>query len=847
MIRRLLVAVAAAALGLTTIPAATSAAPTLVPTAVNAAADNPVVRENRLSGTNRWEIPWSGYALADDVNKQVKGYASKTSVNIGESISLMVHSRATGNAAYNIYRLGWYGGAGGRQVDSGSLPAGPKTTCPTDSTTGLIRCSWPAAKTFTVPSSWTSGIYVVVLSSAGYQNYIPFTVRDDARAAKMVAMQAVNTYQAYNNYPNDQATGKSLYAYNSYGATTAGGSKAAVKVSFDRPYSDHGASTLFIDAAPIARYLEARGNDVKYVTNVDVHEKAGLLNGVKSFVSMGHDEYYSYEMFDAAENARDAGTGLSFFGGNDIYWQVRLEDSGRTVVCYRDAGLDPNTDPSRETILWRGIRYEQPLLGAMWPNLDGAGLVGAAASWVVSDSSHWFYRGTQLSNGSTIAGLVGGEADRRLLSYPGPNTSSWNVLASSRFTTRSGGTGLHEATAYKAPSGAWVFDAGTLNYANGVGGAGISNPRVQTMSTNLLTRQSGAKLTVTKSRAGGPTRYETAVEASQHAFASNFGGPVYITTGLDFPDALGASAATQGKGPVLLVPRSSLPTAVRDELVRLKPGKVFIVGGSDVVTDDVIQAVQAAIGVTPQRVAGPDRYATDANLSAVTFAPGASVAYVATGRDFPDALAAGTAGAQLGGPVLLTQPTGLPTSTLNELQRLKPQRIVVAGGSSVVSDSVLSALSNIAPTTRRAGADRYATANEIARDARGALGGGSILLATGMNYPDALAAGPVAAAKGGSLVLVPTSSSLPVTAAEEIVRNDPNEVMAVGDISVVPEAQLNAAVALFDTVNGVTALSAPQRSTASAIPQPALPEPTGKPLPPELEHAPDTTLPWLTK
>ena len=844
MIRRLLVAAAVAALGLSTIPAATSAAPaTAAPTAVSAAADNPVMRENRLSGTNRWEIPWSGYSLADDVNKQVKGYASQTSVNSGQSISFMVHSRVTGNIGWNIYRLGWYGGAGGRQVGSGVAAAGPRSACPTDSTTGRIRCAWPATMTVET-TGWTSGIYVVVLTSAGYQNYIPFTVRDDARAAKMVGMQAVNTYQAYNNYPNDNATGKSLYAYNSYGATTVGGSKAAVKVSFDRPYADHGASTLFTDAAPIARYLEARGYDVKYVTNVDLHDKPTLLGTAKSFVAFGHDEYYSWEMFDAAEKARDAGTGLSWFGGNNIYWQVRLEDSGRTVVCYRDGGIDPNTDPNRETILWRGIRVEQPLLGGMWPNLDGAGLVGATAPWVVSDSRHWFYRGTQLANGSSITGLIGGEADRRLLSYAAPETSTWNVLASSPFTTRSGGRGLHEATTYKAPSGAWVFNAGTLNYANRVGGAGISDTRVQTMTTNLLTRQSGASLSVTKARAGGATRYETAVEASQHAFAANFGGTVYITTGMDFPDALGASAATQGKGPVLLVPRSSVPTAVHDELVRLKPSKVVIVGGADVVTDDVLRAIQAAIGVTPQRVAGPDRYSTDANLSEFTFAPGASVAYVATGRDFPDALAAGTAGAQLGGPVLLTQPTALPTSTLNELKRLKPARIVVAGGPSVVSDGVLSTLSTIAPTTRRSGADRYATANEIARDARGALGGGSILLATGQNYPDALAAGPVAAAKGGSLVLVPTNPALPVTAAEEIVRNDPNEVLAVGDVSVVPEAQLSAAAALFDTVNGASTLSA-QRSTASAIPEPALPEPTGKPLPPELEHAPDTTLPWL--
>jgi putative cell wall-binding protein len=479
----------------------------------------------------------------------------------------------------------------------------------------------------------------------------------------------------------------------------------------------------------------------------------------------------------------------------------------------------------------------------MWPNLDGAGLVGAPAPWVVSDPAHWFYRGTQLAKGSQIAGLIGGEADRRLSGYPRPSGEPWNVLASSPFTTRSGGTGLHEATTYKATSGAWVFNAGTLNYAKGVGGAGTSDTRVQTMTTNLLTRQTGAALTVTTARAGGPTRYETAVAASAHTFAANFGGTVHLATGLDFPDALGASAATRGEGPVLLVPRSSLPTAVRDELIRLKPTKVVIVGGSDVVTDAVADAVQSAIGVTPQRAEGPDRYATGAKVSEATFAPGVAVAYVATGRDFPDALAAGAAGAQLGGPVLLTQPTGLPAVTAAELRRLNPQRIVVAGGPSVVSTSVEAALAQIAPTTRRSGSDRYGTAIAIARDARGALGRGSMLLATGANFPDALAAGPVAAATGGSLMLVPMGS-LPVTVAEEIVRNDPDELLAVGDSGVVSDSTLNAAAALFDSVNGVSALSS-QRSAPGLVPAPALPEPTGKPLPPELEHAPDTTLPWL--
>ena len=289
-------------------------------------ADNPIVIENRLPGHPGWRIPWSGHVLANDVTKQIKEFASETSVNRGGRVELKVTDNQSGQFSWNVFRLGWYGGIGGRLMRGGFANAPVQPPCPVNSTTGQIGCAWSTTLTLDVPSSWPTGIYVVVLTNAAkYQNYIVFTVRDDARTDSLLHIQPVNTYQAYNNYPNDDATGKSLYTHNSNGANTVGGTVAAVKVTFDRPYANHGAGNLFFDDAPMVRYLESRGFDVTYSTDVDLHRAPGLAVGRRALMSVGHDEYWSAEMFTAAAAARDAGVDVAFFGGNDIYWQVRYE------------------------------------------------------------------------------------------------------------------------------------------------------------------------------------------------------------------------------------------------------------------------------------------------------------------------------------------------------------------------------------------------------------------------------------------------------------------------------------------------------------------------------------------
>src|SRR5947199_8082190 len=200
-----------------------------------AAQSNPVVFENQEPGTSQWRIGLRG----TDAEGQIKGYASAASVNKGENITFHVSVNPAQTYTIDVYRMGWYQGLGGRLMQHvGPLNGVQQPTCPTDATTGMIECHWTPAYTLATQTSWTSGVYLALLTNAqNYQTYIVFVVRDDSRVAPLLYQQSVTTYLAYNNYPQDGATGKSLYEYNSYGANTLSGTTRAVKVSFDRPYN----------------------------------------------------------------------------------------------------------------------------------------------------------------------------------------------------------------------------------------------------------------------------------------------------------------------------------------------------------------------------------------------------------------------------------------------------------------------------------------------------------------------------------------------------------------------------------------------------------------------------------
>jgi len=273
-------------------------------------------------------------------------------------------------------------------------------------------------------------------------------------------------------------------------------------------------------------------------------------------------------------------------------------------------------------------------------------------------------------------------------------------------------------------------------------------------------------------RLAGSDRYSTAAEISAATFSP--GVPVvFIAVGDNFPDALagGPPAAIEG-GPILLTAKDLLPGATKAELARLDPGRIVVLGGTGVVSDAVMAELGAYTAGAVTRLAGSDRYSTAAAISAATFSPGVPAVYIAVGDNFPDALAGGPAAALAGGPILLTTKDVLPVATTSELARLDPGKIVVLGGTGVVSDGIVAQLAGFTTgtVTRLAGADRYSTAAAISA-ATFPAGTDVIYVAVGTNFPDALAGVSVAALDNAPILLVATDV-LPGPTGAEIIRID---------------------------------------------------------------------------
>ena len=275
-------------------------------------------------------------------------------------------------------------------------------------------------------------------------------------------------------------------------------------------------------------------------------------------------------------------------------------------------------------------------------------------------------------------------------------------------------------------------------------------------------------------RVAGTDRYDTSAALSRSTFAP--GVPVvYLATGSGFADALAAGPVATGSGPVLLVRADAIPASIVTELTRLKPQRIVIVGGVNVVGDAVLnQARQFTTGEV-KRISGEDRYATAAALSASQYPAGVGVVFIATGGGFADALAGGPAAGK-NGPVLLVRQNAIPEVTASELTRLTPGRIVVLGGASAVSDAVVDGLKafTTGTVTRRAGAERYSTS--VAVSAASFQPGVPIAyLAIGTSFADALGAG----ALGGPLLLVRTNC-VPATVLTELARLNPGKIIIVG-------------------------------------------------------------------
>jgi hypothetical protein len=462
-----------------------------IPTATSQSGANPIVAENTAFGTTGWQIPPGAEATTE-----IQAYASARSVAPGQSLTIYVSTQKEGTSyALAIYRLGWYQGTGGRLMSSVQLTGKAQgyyvgstsqlVNCPTafhDPATGLVEARWQPSYTLTIPHDWTTGVYLVkCIDEHGKQTYTTFDVLGN-ETAPYIVVTADTTYAAYNNWG-----GQSLYPSSSKGQIPA------TKVSFDRPSTmQQGSDQVLVFEANTIRWLEREGYNVSYMSSIDLHTHPEKLLQHQAYLSIGHDEYWTKEMRDGVEAARDQGVGLAFLEANVSYWQIRLEpnsagDPNHTVVCYKvlstnnlasDSGgvvrhplaQDPlfGVDNTRVTSLWRDSvvgRPENAMIGIMYSDYNSK-LRGTAWKFDPQPSDASFLHGTLLQGTGLQAGqsfdngLVGYEWDK--VFENGHTPVDLQILATSEALSIEGIHDTSNTTYYIAPSGALVFATGSI-------------------------------------------------------------------------------------------------------------------------------------------------------------------------------------------------------------------------------------------------------------------------------------------------------------------------------------------------------------------------------------------------
>ena len=448
-----------------------------------AGAANPVVCENAKAGN-----PKSEWDTAGGGDPSIQGFTTDFSVNDGEEVAFKIKTDAV-DYRIDIYRMGYYGGNGARKVASISPSTPPpqiQPACINDASTGLVDCgNWAESARWQVPSGAVSGIYFarLVRTDTGGDSHVFFVVRDDDGGSDLLFQTSDTTWQAYNRYG-----GNSLYVGSPAGR--------AYKVSYNRPFTTRGyASPSFVweDEYPMVRWLERNGYDVSYSSGIDTERRGAELLEHRSFLSVGHDEYWSGGQRTNVENARGAGVNLAFFSSNEIFWKTRWESSidgtgspHRTLVSYKETHANAKIDPTPAwTGTWRDARFSPPADGARPENALTGQLftVNAYRNDPMRVPSEYgslrLWRNTSVASllpgqVATFAnGIVGHESDEDVDNGhrpPGLFRLSSTTIDVDKHLIDAGntyvpGTATHSLTMYRHASGALVFGAGTSQWS----------------------------------------------------------------------------------------------------------------------------------------------------------------------------------------------------------------------------------------------------------------------------------------------------------------------------------------------------------------------------------------------
>lgn len=441
-------------------------------------------------------------AMADKDRKPVEAYTGKVSYTAGEAIAFHVASRGP-KARMEIFRVG----ATRESVWKGEPFATPFPPVPANASSH--GCGWPVASRVTVPAGWKSGYYIARIDTtlpdgkpASGEAWFIVRPRKPAATNRILLQLATNTYNAYTNWG-----GYSLYAYN--GRDKVQGRR----VSFDRPV----ASQFSRWELPFVAWAEKAGYGIDYAANSDLEQHPEILKGYKLVLSVGHDEYWSAGMRDALERYVAGGGNVAFLSGNTCCWQVRPEESGRALVCFKQAHtLDPFFDKGEHALLsslWSHHLAKRPEntmtgVGFLWGGYrkSHGQFMTEPAEYTVHRPDHWLFEGTGIKRGGTFGAkdtVVGYECDGCELEWkdglPIPTfrdgtPKSMVVLATcpvrwhpddcefyekwEKGRTGNAVLGIHER-------GGTVVTTGSTDWAHGLAG---NDPVVTRVTRNLLDR-----------------------------------------------------------------------------------------------------------------------------------------------------------------------------------------------------------------------------------------------------------------------------------------------------------------------------------------------------------------------
>lgn len=412
----------------------------------------------------------------------IEGYADTVSASPGQRVRLFV-STTSPSYVVRVFRMGWYDGRRGALVRTlperrGIHQARPVVLRPRNTVVARWRATTVIDTTGLAP-----GMYLLRLDARnGAQAYIPLTLRAPSAAGAVVLVSPVTTWQAYNTWG----------CCNLYRGGDGAFATRSRAVSFDRPYAaEHGAGEFIERELPVIAEAERLHLRLDYVTDVDLDRFPHLLAHARAVISMGHDEYWSPRMRANVTVARDHGTNIAFLGANVMFRRIRFERSelgtDRVQVDYKIASEDPMLGKHNNLVTsdWPDPPDPQPESAVTGEPYNCFARVHATG--VVVTPLDPLFRGTGVTRGTRLPRMIGPEIDH--VTSTEPRSPTLRVLMHSPFPCP-GGRSYADATYYTAPSGAVVFDSGTMSWVCGLSGgcAPATTARVLRIVTDNLLR-----------------------------------------------------------------------------------------------------------------------------------------------------------------------------------------------------------------------------------------------------------------------------------------------------------------------------------------------------------------------